>query len=454
MSANQILRLLPYQYIHVEDKNENVTRLEIGPQIFVKKDNEALVFATPKDMFQLMPRTYMQVNNPIMKDKDGKIVKNSFGEVERDEGETEFRFFENYKTPFPLYPGEELNGKISDLEVIQENQAFRLRAMRKHTDNNGVERLEGSEWLQKGLSTYYPSNNVAKVDNVDPHVITLGSALEMRASRDLVDQNGNKRTAGENFMVKKTGTYLQGVYEEYKATHQAKLLTSSNAVSLRAKTSFTDCYDVKRNAGDAWLVTNKNSSMHFVDVYERFVADVKLTVLTMDEYVYVQNPYSETTKTNNFGTTEVRVGPKSFFLYPNESIIKQGSSDLRSIYVLTSRDAVLVKAVQKLGDKNPGDRWMVYGPQSYYPPVEVEVVREVQQLPLDKNEGIYVRNTKTGDCRAVIGENYMLKPDEERYSLHLPDITRDLLKKSATFDADKLITYNCPFNTCVQVFNY
>lgn len=97
---------------------------------------------------------------------------------------------------------------------------------------------------------------------------------------------------------------------------------------------------------------------------------------------------------------------------------------------------------------------MEYGPQSYYPPVEVEVVREVQQLPLDKNEGIYVRNTKSGECRAVIGENYMLKPDEERYSLALPDITRNLLAKSATFDENKLITYNCPFNTCVQVFNF
>jgi major vault protein len=97
---------------------------------------------------------------------------------------------------------------------------------------------------------------------------------------------------------------------------------------------------------------------------------------------------------------------------------------------------------------------MIYGPQSYLPPVEVEVIREVQQIPLDKNEGIYVRNTKTGQCKEVIGQNYMLKPDEERYSLQLPALTRQLLEKDAKFNPDKLITYNCPFNACVQVFNF
>ena len=32
-----------------------------------------------------------------------------------------------------------------------------------------------------------------------------------------------------------------------------------------------------------------------------------------------------------------------------------------------------------------------------------------EAIPLDKNEGIYVRDTQTGRVRAVIGETYMLK---------------------------------------------
>ena len=37
-----------------------------------------------------------------------------------------------------------------------------------------------------------------------------------------------------------------------------------------------------------------------------------------------------------------------------------------------------------------------------------------QVIPLDKNEGIYVRDTKTGTVRAVVGESYLLKPSEVR----------------------------------------
>ena len=34
----------------------------------------------------------------------------------------------------------------------------------------------------------------------------------------------------------------------------------------------------------------------------------------------------------------------------------------------------------------PGDRWMVYGPRDYVPPVEVEVVEKRKKIPLDDNE--------------------------------------------------------------------
>ena len=61
----------------------------------------------------------------------------------------------------------------------------------------------------------------------------------------------------------------------------------------------------------------------------------------------------------------------------------------------------------------PGDRWMIRGPGEYVPPVEVEVSAKRKALPLDLNEGVYVRNIKTGQVRAVIGCTYMLNQDEE-----------------------------------------
>lgn len=39
---------------------------------------------------------------------------------------------------------------------------------------------------------------------------------------------------------------------------------------------------------------------------------------------------------------------------------------------------------------------MIRGPTEYVPPVEVAVVCESKAIPLDENEGIYVRDVKTG----------------------------------------------------------
>ncbi len=41
----------------------------------------------------------------------------------------------------------------------------------------------------------------------------------------------------------------------------------------------------------------------------------------------------------------------------------------------------------------------IQGPLEYIPPVEVEVVTRRQAIPLHENEGIYVRNIKTGQVR-------------------------------------------------------
>lgn len=47
---------------------------------------------------------------------------------------------------------------------------------------------------------------------------------------------------------------------------------------------------------------------------------------------------------------------------------------------------------------------MIRGPLEYVPPVEVEVVIRRDSIPLDENEGIYVRDIKTGKVR-MAGSN-------------------------------------------------
>lgn len=37
---NMLFRIPPYHYIHVIDLNTNVSTIEIGPQTFLKQDNQ------------------------------------------------------------------------------------------------------------------------------------------------------------------------------------------------------------------------------------------------------------------------------------------------------------------------------------------------------------------------------------------------------------------------------
>lgn len=102
-----------------------------------------------------------------------------------------------------------------------------------------------------------------------------------------------------------------------------------------------------------------------------------------------------------------------------------------------------------------GDRWMVYGPTRYIPPVEVELIEKRNSIAMDKNEGIYVRDIKNGSIRSVRGETYMLKAHEELWEMPLDTVVERLLVPADTKrDATKLVTYKCPFNSAVQVYDY
>merc|ERR1711874_729808 len=115
----------------------------------------------------------------------------------------------------------------------------------------------------------------------------------------------------------------------------------------------------------------------------------------------------------------------------------------------------------------------------YIPPVEVEVVTRRKAIPLHENEGIYVRSTKTGQVRAVIGQTYMLDEDEELWEKNLPAIVRSLLSSErdtaadrgdwinpskekkrkeendvGNWDASKVITFQVPHNAAVQIYDY
>ncbi len=90
--------------------------------------------------------------------------------------------------PFPLYPGEKLFGKVSPLQVVAPNTALRLKAIRDFTDEEGVARRAGDEWLFEGPGTYIPRVEVQVVEVVRARIIKPNQALKMRARKLTTDK--------------------------------------------------------------------------------------------------------------------------------------------------------------------------------------------------------------------------------------------------------------------------
>ena len=62
------------------DQTSNVTRVEIGPQTFIRKDNEKVILPATK-MVIVPPGNYCCVTNPAKKDKNGEPVKDTLNQV-------------------------------------------------------------------------------------------------------------------------------------------------------------------------------------------------------------------------------------------------------------------------------------------------------------------------------------------------------------------------------------
>jgi major vault protein len=50
-----------------------------------------------------------------------------------------------------------------------------------------------------------------------------------------------------------------------------------------------------------------------------------------------------------------------------------------------------------------GETWMIKGPLDFIPPIEIEIVENRKAIPLAENEGVYVRDTRTGEVKLVKG---------------------------------------------------
>src|SRR5690606_9129464 len=89
--------------------------------------------------------------------------------------------------------------------------------------------------------------------------------------------------------------------------------------------------------------------------------------------------------------------------------------------LLVAREAFVEEVDGQQVHRAPGTLYMHRGPSKYIPPVEVEILERRARIPLDENEGVYVRDLKTGVVRTVKGNAYMLLPNEELWDKELPE---------------------------------
>lgn len=487
-----VIRLKPQQYIHILDNNTGVTRLEIGPQTITLGDAERLSLK-PTPMIVISPRHYGVIVNPVMRDQTGEVIADRHGQIRLRYGDREIRFEQE---PFPLYPGEGLEGKIEPLRVVLINQALRLRALRDFSEITPItvddqpqtqvtNRVASEEWLFEGPQTYIPRVEVEIIEAINAIIVKPNQALKLQARTNCIDRQGNRRRAGEEWLVREVGAYLPGVDEKVGDLIDAYILTERKALHLKAKRTFTDIYGGNRRAGDEWLVTLNDAETHIPDVYEEVVGEVEVTTLEDREWCIVVNPIDDHGKPQ-LGKREVRQGRTSFFLHPQEFLepldLLEGL--IQQVYVLGEQEALLLRAKDAFSEgtatrpivHQPGDLWMISGPRDYVPPIQVEVLEQRKAIPLDQNEGIYVRDTQTGELKLVRGpQSYMLTPYEELWSKELPPVVEKLLGRKVDLsaagrgahlesenqeviplsrDKTRAVVFHVPQNSAVQLHDY
>ena len=146
------------------------------------------MLAGPTNMIVIPPRHYTIIENPVVRDPQGSVVLDRFGQAKLRHGDEEVR---ESQDPFPLWPGERVKSGIQPLQIVEVNTALRLQAVRDFDDEeavaardgNGklqrvkVTRQAGEEWLFLGPQTYHPSPNVRVVHTIKAHVLQPGEGI-------------------------------------------------------------------------------------------------------------------------------------------------------------------------------------------------------------------------------------------------------------------------------------
>lgn len=340
----------------------------------------------PEKFVTVPPQHYTTISNPVQVDKLGKVVLDQNGQALLQHGDVEVR---TEQSPFPLYPGESLAHAVRALPTVPVNSAMRMEATRDIVAPDGkILHKVGVEWLEIGPKVLIPHPGARIVSQVSNYLIAPNEALHMRANRDLVDTEGKKRIAGEEYLVRTVGSYLPILDEVVVGKVTATVLTPKVALLVAAKVTFTDQFGTRRKIGEQWLVTNEQTESYIPGVEETLLRTVPITALSARQYCVVENPADAATGKNQYGVKEIRRGPLTFFLQPDEVIVS-GPTD---VTVLQEDQAMELIAMEEFDDevsgkvtkRHAGQVWRLVGPKEYWMPLQAQLrtyLRPVVHIP-------------------------------------------------------------------------
>lgn len=446
-------RLSAFEYTHVEDTSTGEVLTLMGPLSFPLKSHHRLLHEKPLPCVVIPPNHYVCVHNPVH--RSGPEISSTDGRQRSGYplwclsskqlrspshctqrfGRREMRFA---RAPFPLFPGEVLEHEPREQPLLRNGEALHVRCLEDFTVRDATQattrqRERGEEYCYKGPALYYPRVEEEVVGRLPPRALTREIALLCTAMQALVDETneaaaggGVRRAAHERFTVRGVGAYYQPPNTRLDAIATAIPLPAGVGVRVRATGDFKDHYTgEQRRAGQEWLVTRDSVGAAYVPCHleETVDACVRHVVLGRRQYCVIHNPPSTVAGGAGaeglwWGGRERRVGPCSFFLEDAHTVLEGG---IRNAFTLTPDEALLVEATQPFTEAESGveravaSRWLVRGPCSYTPPLEVRVLERRETVLLSHNSGVYVRHTRTGQIRCVYGKPFMLSEEEEMW---------------------------------------
>ena len=204
--------------------------------------------------------------------------------------------------------------------------------------------------------------------------------------------------------------------------------------SILLLTKLQYCHVIDNNSGEVRLVEGpyRGPLESNEDIYGKI--ENKL-IVKEGQYAIILNPYDKQSGDVKHGDTEIRVGPTIFSLYPGEILEK---NRILNEYVLIQDTGLLMKALRDFKDdevdRKAGDLWIVEGPTHYIPHKYSIVEKLVKSISLGHDEGIYVKNNRTGRIRLEKGpKSIMLSPEEEPYK---KDYTKSEIEAIKIKEAD------------------